>query len=284
MAKTKKKKSSFLEMVGEDTKVVPPSKKKKVKVIAEDEDVAEEIVEESKAKKGAKASRLKTGIANFDALIQGGLKSQSITLVAGDAGSGKTIFALQFLYQGLKEGESCLYLTFEEKKEKLYNDMSAFNMDFTKYEEKKKFFYLEYSPEQVKSLIEEGGGTIDQLISKQKITRLVIDSVTSFSLLYQDELSKKEAGLALFELINKWECTAVLTSQAESRGFSLESSSLEFESDNIILIYHFREKGQRIRCIEILKMRGTKHANKTMRMEITPSGLQVHPNDVIKVN
>ena len=162
--------------------------------------------------------------------------------------------------------------------------MVAFRMDFSKYEDRKKFFYLEYSPEQVKSLIEEGGGTIDQLISKKKITRLVIDSVTSFSLLYQDELSKKEAGLALFELINKWGCTAVLTAQAEARGYSLESSSLEFEADSIILLYHFREGGQRSRCLEILKMRGTKHGNKTMEVEINADGFIVHPNNIIKVN
>ena len=104
-----------------------------------------------------KPSRVKTGIVNLDPLIQNGLKEKSVTLIAGDAGSGKTIFALQFLLQGLKNGETCLYLTFEEKKEKLYDDMSAFKWDFLAYEQKKKFFYLEYSPEQVKSLIEEGG-------------------------------------------------------------------------------------------------------------------------------
>src|SRR3989344_4399807 len=105
---------------------------------------------------------------------------------------------------------------------------------------KKKFFYLEYSPEQVKSLIEEGGGTVDQLILKYNIKRLVIDSITSYYLLYQDEGSRKAAGLALFELINQWGCTAVLTSQAVTSKDDLMTSSLEFEADSIILLYHFR--------------------------------------------
>lgn len=289
--KVKAKKTSARKPAEEETKEEPEETEEEA---SEEKEEDSEDEEEPSAKTGKSLStmklsgkvkgRLPTGVINLDPLIQGGLKQGSITLVTGDAGSGKTILTLQFIYQGLRQGEACLYLTFEEKKEKLYGDMVAFNMDFRKYEERKKFFYLEYSPEQVKSLIEEGGGTIDQLISKKKITRLVIDSITSFSLLYQDELSKKEAGLALFELINKWGCTAVLTSQAEARGYSLESSSLEFEADCIILLYHFREQGHRTRCLEILKMRGTKHANKTMRVEITADGLVVHPNEIIKVN
>ena len=107
---------------------------------------------------------------------------------------------------------------------------------------------------------------------------MVIDSVTSFSLLYQDELAKKEAGLALFELINKWGCTAVLTAQAEAKKQELVSSSLEFEADSIILLYHFKDKGKRVRALEILKMRGTRHTNKTMEAEISGSGLIVRPN------
>ncbi len=237
-----------------------------------------------KNKKTSSIRRVRTGIANLDPLIQGGLTEKSIALVVGSAGSGKTIFAMQFLIEGLREGESCLYLTFEEKKEKLYNDMAIFGWDFKHYEEKKQFFYLEYNPEQVKSLIEEGGGTVDQLVTKHKITRLVIDSITSFSLLYQDELSRKEAGLALFELINKWGCTAVLTSQAISKRDELQGISLEFEADSIILLYHFKKAGKRVRALEILKMRGTRHANKTMGLEFSKAGLVVKPSQIVKID
>jgi circadian clock protein KaiC len=230
----------------------------------------------------AKTTRVKTGVTELDKLIKGGLIKKSITLVVGGAGSGKTIFAMQFIKNGLEKGETCLYITFEEKKGKLYGDMKSFGWDFAQYEADNKFFYLEYAPEQVKALIEEGGGTVDQLITKQKITRLVIDSVTSFSLLYQDMLSRKEAGLALFELINKWGCTAVLTSQSASRKGDLPASSLEFEADAIIIFYHSRVKGERMRALEILKMRGTPHSNKTMEMKIDNSGITVIPSHVME--
>jgi len=182
----------------------------------------------------------------------------------------------------LKQGESCLYITFEERKDKLYDDMLAFKWDLENYEKSKRLFFLEYNPEQVKSLIEEGGGTIDQLITKNNIKRLVIDSVTSFSLLYQDELSRKEAGLALFELINKWGCTAMLTSQASNYNNELKGAALEFEADSIILLYHSKIKEKRVRAIEVLKMRGTKHVNYTLGLEISNKGIIINPNK--KVN
>ena len=86
----------------------------------------------------------------------------------------------------------------------------------------------------------------------------------------------------MFELINKWGCTAVLTAQAESRDSELINASLEFEADNIILLYHFKNKGRRRRAIEILKMRGTNHTDKTMEIIITSKGLVVRPSTIIK--
>ncbi len=239
------------------------------------------------ARKRVKSHRLhvldrrKTGIINLDPLIQGGFKENSVTLVIGSAGSGKTIFGIQYLIEGLLHGEAGLYLTFEQKKDKLYEDMGVFGWGLKKYEQQGLFHNLEYSPEQVKSLIEEGGGTIEQLITKAKIKRLVIDSITSFLLLYEDELARKEAGIALFELINKWGCTAVLTSQAVYKNEEVQGISLEFEADNIVILYHFKKKGIRVRALEILKMRGTNHTNKTVAFDITKNGLIVHPSKTI---
>ncbi|MFH1210863.1 MAG: ATPase domain-containing protein [archaeon] len=219
--------------------------------------------------------RIPTGVIGFDDLVQGGFKEGSVNLVAGGPGSGKTIFAIQFLMEGLVRGEPGVYVTFEERKDKLYEDMIGFGWDLEKYEKEGKFAFLEYTPEQVKKVLIEGGGTIDTLVSDMKIKRMVIDSITSFTLLYKDELTQKESSLALFELINNWGCTAVLTSQDEEPDGSTITAALEFEVDSIILLYHFRKKGTRVRAIEILKMRGTKHPEKTFCMDITTKGLKV---------
>ena len=228
-----------------------------------------------------KVSRVATGIYGLDKLIEGGFKKNSTNLVAGGPGSGKTIFAIQFLVEGVKKGEPGIYITFEEKKEKLYDDMLSFGWDLAKYEKEKKFVFLEYTPEQVKKILTEGGGLIESVIEKLKITRLVIDSISSFTLLYQDDLMKKEASLALFELIEKWNCTALLVSQAETSQDTIITAALEFEVDGIILVYYTKVKGKRIRAIEILKMRGTKHPNKTFSFEITSKGVAIKTGEVV---
>ena len=225
------------------------------------------------------SKRVSTGIFNLDSIIGKGFKLNSINLVAGGAGSAKTIFAIQFLIEGIiKNKEPGIYITFEEKKEKLYDDMLSFGWDLAKLEKEEKFVFLEYTPEQVKKVLVEGGGTVESLINKIKAKRLVIDSITSFALLYSDELERKEASLALMDLINTWECTALLTSQDESKDGNTISAALEFEVDSIILLYYIRIKGNRVRAIEILKMRGTKHLERTFSFEISNKGLVVHPN------
>jgi len=224
--------------------------------------------------------RISTGILALDPLIKGGYKKNSVNLVAGSAGSGKTIFATQFIVEGLKKGEAGIYITFEEKKKKFYEDMLEFGWDFKKYEDEGKFFFLEYTPEQVKTVLTEGGGTVEAIIEKLGAKRMAIDSITSFSLLYEDELTKKEAALALFELIDKWDCTAVLTSQDLARDGHTISSALEFEVDSIILLYHFKRKGIRRRAIEMLKVRGTKAPEKTLSFNITTKGIVIHPDKI----
>ncbi len=221
------------------------------------------------------AGRLPSGVHGFDKLVQGGFKEKSINLIVGGPGSGKTIFAMMFLVEGFKKGEPGIYVTFEERKEKLYNDMCSFGWDLEAYEKKGLFTYLEYTPEQVRRVLVEGGGAIDSLITKTKAKRLVLDSVSSFALLYKEELAKKEAALALFEMIDRWGCTALLTAQDTSFNSAEVSSALEFEVDSIILLYHDKKDGVRVRGLEILKMRGTRTPNVTYSISLDMGGISV---------
>lgn len=233
--------------------------------------------------KKIKFERVPTHIPGFDKLVDGGFKKSSINLIIGGAGSGKTIFSVAYLVNGiLKHKEPGMYITFEEKKEELYENMSEFGWDLAKLEKEKMFIFLEYSPERVKRLLVEGGGLIENIITKYKIKRLVIDSITSFVLLYQDELMKKEASLSLFSLLRSWDCTTLLTSEKYIVNMEkVESGGLEFEVDSIMLMYHVKERGMRKRAIEVLKMRGTKHEVKTLKMDINDNGVVVYPNKLV---
>ncbi|MFH1307516.1 MAG: ATPase domain-containing protein [archaeon] len=229
-----------------------------------------------KENKPVKLRRVPSGIHGFDRIIGGGFEENSVNLVVGNSGGGKTIFAMQFLIEGIKNNENCLYITFEEKKEEFFRNMLKFGWDLDKLEKEGKFVFLEYSPEKIRVMLEEGGGTVESIILKHKITRLVIDSVSSFALLFKDELTKREAALQLFDIIRNWECTSLLTLQ-EDPVYREEgsSTSLEFEADSIILLYFIRLKNRRRRLIEVLKMRGTNHSTEIFSFEITKAGVHV---------
>ena len=223
------------------------------------------------------SEKVETNISNFDKLIGGGFEKNSSNIIAGGAGSGKSIFATQFLVEGIKKGEKGLYVTFEEKKESFYKNMKNFGWDLKNYEDKKLFTFLEYTPVKVKTMLDEGGGTIESTIVRQGVARIVIDSITSFVLLFDKEIEKREAALALFNMIGGWNCTSLLTLEEDfSETKELTSKTMEFESDSIILMYFPSEKGERNRYLEILKMRGVKHSKKVHKFEIRKNGIYIH--------
>jgi circadian clock protein KaiC len=223
--------------------------------------------------------RVGSGIPNFDGLIEGGFEKNSINIAAGSAGSGKSIFAMQFLIEGLKKGEKCLYVSFEEQKEHFYNNMLDFGWDLKGSEEKGDFSFLQYTPEKVRLMLEEGGGSIESAVLTKKISRIVIDSLTSFALLFNDELEKRQSILNLFNMIKDWGCTCVATldENSSAKGRVL-SSNFDIESDSIIVLYYLRRGERRERFLEVLKMRGTKHSSKIYPLEFTSRGLVVHKN------
>ena len=85
-----------------------------------------------------KLTRISSGIPGLDKLVEGGFKKNSINLFAGEPGAGKTIFAIQFLIDGLSKGENVLYITFEESQEKIFKHMERFGWDLRRFEKEGK--------------------------------------------------------------------------------------------------------------------------------------------------
>lgn len=220
--------------------------------------------------------RVSTGIPTLDKMCEGGYEEKSINITVGGIGSGKSIFGMHFLMQGVKEGEKVMYVTFEEKREEFFQNMIDFGWDLEKEEEKGNFVFLEYSPEKVRMMIDEGGGAIESLVIRHKVTRIVIDSITSFTLLYEKEVERRQAVMGFFDIIRKWNCTSLLIVQEHSstrkeRGTSHE----ELEADSIMLLYYANINNERKRFLEILKMRGTNHAKDLKEFTISDKGVQI---------
>ena len=124
--------------------------------------------------------RTKTGIKGFDKLVDGGFPFNSTILLAGQPGTGKTIFALHYIYNGLKIfNEKCAYLTFEENKEDLFGQARQFGWELEKFEKSGALQVFSIKTHEIKK------GNIDGLFKKiasSNVKRLVIDSVSSLSI------------------------------------------------------------------------------------------------------
>ncbi|MEN9626748.1 MAG: hypothetical protein RL557_1076 [archaeon] len=224
--------------------------------------------------------KVTTGIKFLDKITDGGFEKNSSNLIVGDTGSGKTILGVQFLIEGLLKDESCLYLTFEEKKENFYENMQKLGWNLEALEKKGKFFFVQYDPKKVKTMLEEGGGIIENIIIKKNITRLVMDSITSFIILFDKEIEKREAVLSLFSMLKKWNCTTFLIYEGDPLRSDVDTQVLEFESDCIIFLYFLRDKKQRNRFLEVIKMRGSKHSKEIYPFTIA-KGIQLSTNPFI---
>ena len=80
------------------------------------------------------SKRVRTGIADFDAMLSGGFMRGDAVMLAGSAGSGKTTIALQYLVNGIAMGEPGIYLTFEQMPDQIYRDALNFGWDLRKLE------------------------------------------------------------------------------------------------------------------------------------------------------
>lgn len=223
-----------------------------------------------KFKNSKNKERLPSGIDGLDPIMEGGFKLHSTNLIGGGAGSGKSIFCMQFLVRGIDDfGEPGIYISFEEDQKKLLSEFSGFGWNLEKKIRERKLIILNYSPQQVERIVAYGGGTVRDAVESIKAKRIVIDSLTAFTLLHRGELKKRKAMLDLFDRIRGWECTTLLTQEQEASADEHLSSPLEFEVDSVILLYYIKQGNVRNRFLEVFKMRDTQHSNMIFPMTIS---------------
>jgi len=135
--------------------------------------------------------RVKTGIPELDEMLRGGFMEGDAVLLAGSAGSGKTTLALQYLINGIKQGEPGVYVTFEELPDQIYRDAKNFGWDLRKMEEENKFRIICTSPNLL--LESEGENLLDESLKDVRPRRIVIDSLSHLAMYVDKHDLRKEA-------------------------------------------------------------------------------------------
>ncbi len=234
-----------------------------------------------------------TGIKGFDTLLAQGIPKTSSTIMAGGAGSGKTVFCLQTLAHHATQGKKCLYMSFEESESKLIGHMKNFGWDPEKLIKSGNLKIIRMNPFDIRR-------NIDALLTKQKgellidFNPVIIPKGFKPDLIAVDSLSAIDSAFAgkkgdyriyieqLFRFFEKIQSTSLLITETEQIPKIFSKTGVEeFLADGIVVLYNIQRKNKRERALEILKLRGADHKKKIVSFDITDKGIIVYHNKEI---
>jgi circadian clock protein KaiC len=219
--------------------------------------------------------RLTTGDAAFDRILGGGLPANSLTLVTGTPGAGKTIFAQQLSFAAARAGKRVIYFTHaSEPHDKLLVHMAGFS-----------FFDPSMVNEQVRvynlssQVVELGlNGALDFIVDAVRQERsdlLIIDSFRGLKHVLEPTASSRRAIFSFGSQLALLHCTCVLVGEYGPEELQLEP---EFAvADGIISLRHAHEGAQERRTLRVIKQRGVGYLGGDHSFRIDHQGLQVFP-------
>lgn len=217
---------------------------------------------------------IKTGVPGLDEMFRGGVIEGSSVLVTGSPGTGKTILALQFIAEGLKNKEPCLYITSEESADSLRRYAKEIGVDIEKHEDGLlKISEQDLTTKKIISL-----ETPLSVIKTKGIKRVVLDSLTLFKYVYYE--SDVEFRKGLLDFIKHAKRMGV-TLLATSERITLDIDEMKFSAQDFLFegVMHLtmvRKGSVYERVLHILKMKGQKHMLDIFPISITDKGMQVH--------
>jgi circadian clock protein KaiC len=218
--------------------------------------------------------RISSGSRELDEMCGGGFFRDSIVLVSGATGTGKTLMSSEFMAGGALNGEKCLLFAFEESQDQLRRNASGWGIDFMKMEAEGKLKIVCEYPE-VASLE-------DHLIKIQKVMeefnpdRVAIDSLSALERVSTIK-SFREFVIGLTSFIKSKETAGLFTSTTPSLmgGVSITETHISTITDSIILLRYVETYGEMRRAITVLKMRGSKHAKSIHELTIDETGMHI---------
>ncbi len=218
--------------------------------------------------------RISIGNEILDKMLYGGVFKGSSTLIAGSTGTGKSLLSMQFIVDGLRKGESCLYAGFEESREQLIRNARCFGWDLEKYEKEGTLVLRCFYPGE--KFLEEHLADIKEIVESKKINRCVIDSLSSIANFFPDgffiNFTKR-----LNSYLKTKDVTTLLTSATGFLvgGTKLTENNISTLVDNIIMLRYVEIEGELKLVLNIVKVRGSNHSKELRRYEITNNGIVI---------
>ncbi len=225
-------------------------------------------------------NRVSTGIPGLDEIIEGGFPESSSVLLSGGAGTGKSIFAMQYLYHGaLNKGEPGVYITMEEGAHNLWWNTKRFRWDLLPLEQKNMLRIYKFEPgKDNRNDLEDQNAKIIEKAQSLKAKRLVIDSITAFSFWTEKNSDIRYAVYSLINELRKLKCTTILTCETVGDKNAVSRFGVEeFLTDGLVQL-HFSPPH---RYAVVRKMRGTKHDTRVHPLVINDEGISINSQEEV---
>ncbi|MDK2974346.1 MAG: hypothetical protein PWP08_717 [Methanofollis sp.] len=222
--------------------------------------------------------RAQFGIEGLDDMLDGGLFHDSICAIVGTYGTGKTTFALQFIYEGLKQGEKAIFISLDERAEMIHHDIRRKGWDLDTYLDTS-LFVIKLDPTDFTVAVNHIKDELPGLIRSVGATRVVIDPISLFEGIFTDESTRRKELFRFIEMMRDEKCTLILTSETlQNNTYASKYSLIEYMVDTVILLRYIRSSdlSEVHPAIEVVKMRGSNHSREIKPYEILKDRVQVY--------
>jgi circadian clock protein KaiC len=232
--------------------------------------------------------RCVTGIDGLDTILYGGIPRDNTVLLTGSCGTGKTSLALEFLIHGAVAGENSLFISVTENSEKLLANIIPYKffdrdliksgklvfIDLPAMYERLGMTKAEMTMEEIDLLV----AAIGNLAKELGIRRLVMDSITSVCYKLKTPEKIRDFILKLSKTLSDLNCTSVLVSEIAAQSSAYSTFGVEEAiSDGIVLMANLERRGDLLRTLQVIKMRGTMHSRAKYVLDLTPMGVLLVP-------
>ena len=219
-----------------------------------------------------------TGIDGLDNMLGGGVPRGHIITVMGSFGTGKTTFGMQFLMQGLINGEKGIFISLEEDVDSVVANAASFGWDLRPYLKDKRLSVVKLEPADAKATVTRIKSELPEYIRKSGATRVVVDSISLLNMMFADDAERRTRLFSLCQQLKSTGATCVFTAEVkDDNPRSSRDGLVEYVSDGVIgLRFNERENGDVQLVIQVIKMRRLRHPRSIKPYNLTDQGIEVH--------
>jgi circadian clock protein KaiC len=218
--------------------------------------------------------RVTSGVPELDEMCGGGFFRNSIVLVSGATGTGKTLLVTQFLAGGYQKGERVLLFAFEESRDQLFRNAASWGMDFEAMAREGKLRGYSAYPHAMP--MEDHLIQMQAAIDEFKPQRVAVDSLSALERVFTLK-GYREFVISLTSRLKRDQMTGLFTSTTASLlgGGSVTEKHISTLTDSIILLRYVELEGQMRRSLTVLKMRGSAHDHDIRELTIDHRGMHI---------